>query len=257
MTQCLSFSNPFRYTAFGMVKNILKICDCGVAEYRKILEFQFELRQQRHEGKIPDTILIVEHLPVITLGARKSANKLLETAQHLKKMNIDVVDIRRGGGVTAHNQGQLVFYPILNIQKLKLGINEYIRELEQIGIELLGQLNVTAERKKGVQGLWTNSRKIASVGVRVSKGITTHGMAMNIKNDLSVFENFVPCGLDGVKITSVKKETSQTHLMAEVKEILSTLLVNHFSRERLVEYEKCSWAPAVAKKTNAFRSQLR
>jgi len=189
---------------------------------------------------IADTVLITEHLPVITLGVRKSANKLLANAGQLEKMNIDVVEIRRGGGITAHNPGQLVFYPILNIQKLKLGINKYIRELEQIGIELLDKLNVIAERKKGFPGLRTNSKKIASIGVRVSKGITTHGMAINIQNDLGIFEYFVPCGLEGVEVTSVKKETGQTHSMTEVKEILSKLLINHFSSEGVVEYEKCS-----------------
>ena len=224
-----------------MAKNgTLKICDCGVAEYGKILQLQQLLRRQRYENKLPDTVLITEHLPVITLGARKSANKLPAARQQLEKMNIDVVKIRRGGGITAHNPEQLVFYPILNIQKLKLDINEYIKMLEQIGIELLDKLNVFAERKKGFPGLWTNSKKIASIGVRVSKAVTTHGMAINIQNDLSIFEYFVPCGLDGVEVTSVKKETAQTHSMAEVKQILSKLLINHFSNEGVVEYEKCS-----------------
>jgi len=214
-----------------MAKNdTLKICDCGIAEYGKILQLQQLLRRQRYEDKLPDTILIAEHLPVITLGARKSANKILAARQQLEKMNIDVVEIRRGGGITAHNPGQLIFYPILNIQKLKLDINEYIKMLEQIGIELLDKLNVIAERKKGFPGLWTNSKKIASIGVRVSKAVTTHGMAINIQNDLSIFEYFVPCGLDGVEVTSVKKETAETHSMAEVKEILSKLLINHFSQ---------------------------
>ena len=217
----------------------LKICDCGIAEYGKILQLQQLLRRQRYENKLPDTVLITEHLPVITLGARKSANKLPAARQQLEKMNIDVVKIRRGGGITAHNPEQLVFYPILNIQKLKLDINEYIKMLEQIGIELLDKLNVFAERKKGFPGLWTNSKKIASIGVRVSKAVTTHGMAINIQNDLSIFEYFVPCGLDGVEVTSVKKETAQTHSMAEVKQILSKLLINHFSSEGVVEYEKC------------------
>ena len=220
--------------------NTLKICDCGVAEYRKILQLQQALRQQRYEDKIPDTVLITEHLPVITLGARKSANKMLATPQQLAQKNIDIVEIRRGGGITAHNPGQLVFYPILNIQNLKLPINEYIRELEQIGIELLEQLNITAERKKGFPGLWINPKKIASIGVRVSKGITIHGMAININNDLDIFKLFVPCGLDGVEVTSAKKETGETHSMLKVKETLSKLLTNHFSSEGMIEYEKCS-----------------
>jgi len=180
-------------------------------------------------GKIPDTILIVEHYPVITLGARQSANKLLVGEEELAKNNIDVVETRRGGGTTAHNPGQIVFYPILNLQQFGLGINEYIRELEAIGIELLEYMDIQAQRKKGFPGLWVADRKIASIGVRVSKQITYHGMAINIRNDLSIFDLFVPCGLAGVKMTSVLKETGRKHPMSKVKEKLSQLLTEHFS----------------------------
>ena len=128
-------------------KQTLQITDCGLGDYRQTLEQQHRLQKQRQQNKIPDTILITEHHPVITLGARQSANKLLTDRSTLAKEGIDVIDIRRGGGTTAHNPGQLVFYPILNIQHLGLGINEYIRELEAVGIELLEQLGVNARRR--------------------------------------------------------------------------------------------------------------
>ena len=147
----------------------------------------------------------------------------------MAQKHIDVVDIRRGGGTTAHNPGQLVFYPILHLQQLNLGISEYIRELESIGVELLEQLGVHAERQKGFPGLWIGTKKIASIGVRVSKFITFHGMAINIQNDLSIFEFITPCGLDDVKMTSVLKETGKRHSMSQVKERLSQLLIRHFS----------------------------
>ena len=104
-----------------------EIRDCGLGEYREILKLQQELREKRLSNKIPNTVLIVEHQPVITLGARQSANKLQISREELAKRQIDVVDIRRGGGTTAHNPGQLVFYPILHLQQLGLGICEYIR----------------------------------------------------------------------------------------------------------------------------------
>ncbi len=228
----------------------LRIIDCGLADYRDILQQQCELRDKRRYGEIPDTVLIAEHPPVITLGARQSANKLLTDRSALAQQNIDVVDIRRGGGATAHNPGQLVFYPILNLQELGIGITEYIRKLEDIGIELLEQLGIKAERRKGFPGLWVKNRKIASIGVRVSKFATYHGMAINIQNDLSIFDLFIPCGLDGVEMTSVLKETeagcegsrrrfenkdvfnSETgkfHSMTDMKEKLSQLLIKHFS----------------------------
>src|SRR4030042_114046 len=125
----------------------LCIRDCGLADYREVLKKQHELRDKRHRGEIPDTILITEHPPVITLGARQSANKLQVSRESLTQQCIDVVDIRRGGGTTAHNPGQLVFYPILNLQNLGLGISEYIRELEAVGIELLEEFGGRCVRR--------------------------------------------------------------------------------------------------------------
>lgn len=207
----------------------LHIIDCGLADYRQVLQEQHQLCKKRQQGKLPNTILIVEHPPVITLGARQSANKLLASRSTLAQRGIDIVDSRRGGGTTAHNPGQIVFYPILNLHQLRLGVNEYIRALEQIGMELLKQLGVESSRRKGFPGLWIKNRKIASIGVRVSKSVTYHGMAINIQNDLSIFDLFIPCGLNGVEITSVLKETGKHNSMANVKEKLSQLLIKHFS----------------------------
>jgi lipoate-protein ligase B len=220
----------------------LCIRDCGLADYREVLELQLDLWEKRRQGAIPDTVLIVEHPPVITLGARQSANKLLASPEELANRGIDIVQIRRGGGATAHNPGQLVFYPILHLQKLGLGVSEYIRILEEIGIELLAQLGVNAQRQKGFPGLWVENnrksqivnrklRKVASIGVRVSKSVTYHGMAININNDLGVFDFLVPCGLDGVEMTSVLKETGKKYSMNEVKKILAILLRDRLSCE--------------------------
>ena len=212
----------------------LRICDCGVADYREVLQLQHQLCEKRRRGEIPDTVLIVEHPAVITLGARRSANKLLASRSELAEKRIDVVESRRGGGTTAHNPGQLVFYPILDLQQLKLGISEYIRELEAIGAELLKQLGVNSRRREGLPGLWVGPRasrqgqgdkKIASIGVRVSKFVTYHGMAINIQNDLSIFDFFVPCGLNDVEMTSVLKETGKHHPISQIKKSLTELLM--------------------------------
>ncbi len=211
------------------IESSLHIIDYGLADYKKVLELQYRLRDERRRSEIPNTVLILEHHPVITLGARQSANKLLASKEDLAQKHIDIVDIRRGGGTTAHNPGQLVFYPILNLQHLNLGISEYIKELESIGAELLEQLGVHAERQKGFPGLWVGAEKIASIGVRVSKFITYHGMAINIQNDLSIFDFITPCGLNDVEMTSVLKETGKRHSMSQIKEKLSQLLIRHFS----------------------------
>ena len=208
----------------------LAIRDCGLADYRQVLALQHQLLEQRRSGHIADTVLLVEHPPVITLGARKSANKLRVGPEELARRGIDLVEIRRGGGATAHNPGQLVFYPILHLQELRLDINQYVRALEAIGIELLAGLGVRSDRHQGFPGLWVGTRKIASIGVRVSRFVTCHGMAINIQNDLSIFELMVPCGLDGVQMTSVQKETGRMHDMEPIKARLSELLVHYVGR---------------------------
>ncbi|MBN1972756.1 MAG: lipoyl(octanoyl) transferase LipB [Sedimentisphaerales bacterium] len=207
----------------------MQIQDCGCGEYRKILQLQHELLEKRRNNEIPNTIIIVEHPDVITLGARQSANKLLVSMDELAKRKIDVIGIHRGGGTTAHNPGQLVFYPILNLRQLSLGINEYIRKLETIGHELLMQFGLDSDIRKGYPGLWIGEKKIASIGVRVSKFITYHGMAINIQNDTGIFDYIKPCGLDNVEMTSLLKETGKKYSMSLVKEKLTQLLMRDFS----------------------------
>ena len=213
-------------------KHDLTIRDLGCAAYREVLDLQNELNEQRRADEIGDTVLIVEHPPVITLGARQSANKLLIDPNLLAQRGIDLVPIRRGGGATLHNPGQLVFYPILNLQQIGLGVSEYIRTLEAIGIDLLAEWGLSSQRRKGYPGLWIEERKIASIGVRVSRQVTRHGMAINIANDLSLFNLMVPCGLSGVQMTSVEKETGQEADMAQAKTHLIALLRRYFQGPR-------------------------
>jgi len=202
----------------------LQIIDYGLSDFSEILNKQHELCDKRRLGQIPDTVLITEHKPVITLGARQTANKLLLDKKELADKGIEVIEVRRGGGTTAHNPGQLVFYPIVNLKELHLGISEFVRMLEQIGIELLTGLNVIASRKSGYPGLWTKRKKIASIGIRVSRSITHHGMAVNINNDLSIFNYIIACGLDDVEMTSVFAEKGTQTSMKRAREILVRVL---------------------------------
>lgn len=201
----------------------LVIRDCGIAGYGQILSMQQTLLAARQADEIPNTILLVEHTPVITLGARQSENKLLADEATLLQKGIEVVTIGRGGGTTAHNPGQLVIYPIVSLKSLDIDISEYIRKLEQIGLELLHTLGVIAHRQKGLPGLWIGKDKIASIGVQVKKWVTMHGIAININNDLSIFDWIVPCGLDGVKMTSAAQQTGRPYPMAEVKQLAREL----------------------------------
>jgi lipoate-protein ligase B len=215
----------------------LVIRDCGLTPYAEALTLQLDLCARRHENAIDNTVLLVEHPAVITLGARKSENKLLRSPENLTRQGIDVADVRRGGGTTAHNPGQIVVYPIIKLKSLALDINDYVRQLEAIGIDLLEQFGIAAARRKGYPGLWIGEKKIGAIGVQLKKWVTLHGMAININNDLGIFENIVPCGIEGVRITSVKNETGTTESMADARQRLSRLCVKYFSSEELVTYE--------------------
>ncbi len=211
----------------------LQVCDLGLISYAEALARQQDLVQRRHEDhQTPNTVLIVEHPPVITLGARASENRLLVEPGELERRGITLVQVRRGGGTTAHNPGQIVFYPILRLKGLRLGVNEYIRSLESVGIALLQSVGVSAERRKGYPGLWIDGRKIASIGVQVKRWITMHGMAINVNNDLSIFEAMVPCGIDGVRMTSVQNETGRAADLPALKQRLGELCVDAWAGGR-------------------------
>lgn len=205
--------------------------------YREALDLQGHLVEQRQEDLIPNTVLLLEHPPVITLGARKTENRLLVSPQVLVQKGIELVNVRRGGGTTAHNPGQVVLYPVLKLQTLGLAINEYVRDLESIGIELLDKFGVECHRRKGYPGLWAQQRKIASIGVQLKHWVSMHGMAINVSNDLSIFGNIVPCGLEGVEITSVSRERGTDISVDEVKDVLGRICMSHWSSEEEGEEE--------------------
>jgi lipoyl(octanoyl) transferase len=211
----------------------LIIRDCGLIGYSQCLSLQLELLAERQADAVPNTILLVEHPPVITLGARKSENKLLADEDTLKTKGIEIVTIGRGGGTTAHNPGQLVIYPIIKLKTLKLDVPEFVRRVEQLGLELLDSLGVIAHRQKGLPGLWVGREKIASVGIQIKKWVTMHGIAINICNDLSIFDYIVPCGLKDVKMTSAAKQTGKTYSMKEPKKNASLLCKQLFNIEEL------------------------
>ncbi len=212
------------------VQSELEVCDCGLMGYREALSLQQDLVKQRQKDQICNTVLILEHSPAVTLGVRKDLNELLVAEEILKQRGIELAKVRRGGGCTAHNPGQVVLYPIIKLPSLGLDVNDYIRELEAIGIELLEQLGVWAERRRGFPGLWTGRKKIGSVGVRLKRWVTFHGMAININNDLSIFETIVPCGLKNVQITNVLKEAGVEHSMPQVKQSLADLCLKHWAK---------------------------
>jgi len=209
----------------------IEILDLGLIDFAEALNLQHSLVERRLAGIIPDTVIIAEHSPVITLGARQTANRLLADSQTLRLRNIPVVRIRRGGGATAHNPGQVIAYPIMNLGRLGGGVSAYVRRLEEAAAELVTSLGVSCRRRHGLPGIWTDERKIASVGVRVRRQVTYHGVAVNISNDLGIFDLLVPCGLENVRMTSVAAETGVIPPMSEVRRLFAGIIRRVFEEK--------------------------
>ena len=179
----------------------LEIIEAGLVPYSDALEWQRQLADDRITGQLAhDVLLLLEHPPVVTLGRNSHAAHLLRSS------GIDVFEVERGGDVTYHGPGQLVGYPILDLSGYKQDLHWYLRTLEQALIDALGMLDIPAERNAGLTGVWTRGRKIASIGIHVKQWVTWHGFALNVSTDLAHFDRIVPCGIQGVEMTSVEKE---------------------------------------------------
>jgi lipoyl(octanoyl) transferase len=182
----------------------------GTVEYRAGMALQERVRAARQAGAIPDVLLLLEHWPVYTCGKRTADGELPMGRDWYMLRGVDVVDTDRGGRVTYHGPGQLVGYPIMGVGDV-LG---HVRALEGALVAALAEEGVEARGRvddgADFTGVWVAERKIASVGLRVSQGVSMHGFAVNVRNDLQPFEWIVPCGLDGVRMTSVLEETRRT-----------------------------------------------
>jgi lipoate-protein ligase B len=177
----------------------------GRVPYGEGVALQERLRSARQAGAIPDTVLLLEHPPVYTKGRRTGPGDLPMGEEWYRLQGIEVADCDRGGRVTYHGPGQLVGYPIVGVRD----VLEYVRTLERALIAALADEGVAAEVRDGLTGVWAGERKIGSIGVHVQKGVTTHGFAINVDCDLQPFEWVVPCGIEGVRMTSIARETGR------------------------------------------------
>lgn len=185
----------------------LRLADLGHRPYGEVLELQRELCRRRMAGRLDeDVLLLVEHDPVVTLGRGTRASSLPLPPAALAARGIPVVEVERGGDVTYHGPGQLVGYPVLHLSEHREDLHWYLRQLEAALIGALAALGIPAERRPGLTGVWTRGRKIASIGIHVKQWVTFHGFALNVSTDLRPFGLIVPCGIDGVVMTSVAAE---------------------------------------------------
>jgi lipoyl(octanoyl) transferase len=199
----------------------------GLVPYAEGLELQRTLVDDRRAGRIPDTLLLLQHPHVVTIGVKKDGRAhILATPEQLASGGIEVFETGRGGDVTYHGPGQIVGYPILDLNPDRRDVHRYVRDLEEVMIHVCADYGVTAGRIKGFSGVWIDDAKIGAIGVRISRWITSHGFAFNVTTDVEFFNLIVPCGIADRGVTSLAKELGRTPEMTEVED----RIVEHFAR---------------------------
>ncbi|HZP21836.1 MAG TPA: lipoyl(octanoyl) transferase LipB [Terriglobales bacterium] len=215
-----------KLSASGQLPNaalIIHVLHLGLVPYETALELQRTLAQLRKAGRIENTLLLLEHPPVITLGRNARLDNVLASPEYLAQRGVELHEIDRGGDVTFHGPGQLVAYPIFDLRSFepKVGAVEFVRRLEEVLIRTCGDFGIGAQRIKGMTGVWTYAlrnkpeAKIAAIGVHISRGVTTHGFALNVATDLDYFTLIVPCGLTGKPVTSIERELQKSVSMED------------------------------------------
>lgn len=196
-----------------------KVVNFDLVEYREGLKLQ-KLYEEKSLNSKTDFLLILEHYPVITIGRSGKKSNVLINEKELKDKGILVYHTDRGGDATYHGPGQLVGYPIFNLGFYKKDVKWYVQSLEEILIRTLNEYEIKAEMIPKLIGVWVNSKKIASIGVRIQKWITSHGFALNVNNNLTPFSYMIPCGIKDVEITSMKEILNREVDMGNLKEII-------------------------------------
>jgi lipoyl(octanoyl) transferase len=205
----------------------------GVVPYAEGLELQNRLVEQRKADEIPDQLIFLEHPPVITLGvrSRNERSHILETPAGLAAQGVELFETGRGGDVTYHGPGQLVGYPILDLRPDRCDVHRYVRDLEEALILAVAAFGVTAGRSPGLTGAWVGEEKLAAIGVRIARWVTSHGFALNVTTNLQHFNLIVPCGLSGKGVTSLEKLTGRPLPMAAVQATVAQAFAAVFDRQ--------------------------
>ena len=208
------------------MQKVVNILDLGKMEYQSTWDIQKEYHQKVLSKKEPDTLIIVEHEPVYTFGKNSDQNHLLQSAPSDAK----VFHIERGGDITYHGPGQIVVYPILDLNRYKKSISWYMRTLEKVIIATLSDFGIDANIKKGLTGVWVADEKIGAQGVRISRWVTMHGFALNINPDMKYFDGMIPCGILDYGVTSMYKNTNRYIKFDEVMDVLFCEFNNIFDK---------------------------
>ena len=198
---------------------LTKVQDLKRKNYQDTLKIQESLREQVLSNPSHEYLILVEHEHVYTLGKNANSSNILNKV-------CDIIETDRGGDVTYHGPGQLVAYPIINLKKRKIGVKSYVKMIEQLISNTLMYYDLETNVPIKETGIWVEDKKIASIGIHVSRGVTMHGLAININTDLSYFDNIISCGIEGVKMTTIDKELGKKIAMNDIKK----QLINNFNK---------------------------
>jgi len=218
---------------------MLTVNRLGTIDYASGLELQARLVDDRKAGRVGDTLLLLEHPPIITLGVktRQGPNHIIASEEELAREGVTVHETGRGGDVTYHGPGQLVGYPIIDLKPDRCDVHVYVRDLEEVLIRAVSTFGVTGTRVKGLSGVWVGEpggeKKIAAIGVRISRWITSHGFALNVATDLRHFRLIVPCGIADRGVTSLEQEVGHAVPMPEVEDAVVSAFTEVFDRSVL------------------------
>ncbi len=211
----------------------IEVRHLGLVSYAAGLELQAQLVEARRTGRIPDQLLLLEHSPVITLGvrARNDRSHVLASPEILEARGVELFETGRGGDVTYHGPGQLVGYPILDLRPDRCDVHRYVRDLEEVLIRTAAAFGVEAGRSPGLTGVWVGNEKLAAIGVRIARWITSHGFAFNVTTALDHFNLIVPCGITDRGVTSLQKILGRRVAMSDVAEAAAAAFEAVFERE--------------------------
>jgi lipoyl(octanoyl) transferase len=210
----------------------LAIHRLGIVPYAEALELQRSLVEARKAARIPDTLLLLQHPHVVTVGVRKGgAGNIVATPARLTALGVEVFETGRGGDVTYHGPGQVVGYPILDLRPDRQDVHRYVRDLEEVMIRVARSFAIRAGRVAGLSGAWVGGDKIGAIGVRISRWVTSHGFAFNVNTDLTYFQLIVPCGITDRGVTSIQALTGRVQNLADVGDRVVEEFAAVFERE--------------------------
>lgn len=211
----------------------------GLVKYGDALDLQKRLVEDRKAGRIPDQLLLLQHPPVITLGVKSKDARanVLASPEDLERDGVEIFETGRGGDVTFHGPGQLVGYPILDLNPDRRDVHRYVRDLEEALIRTAAAFGVTAGRQPGLTGVWVGDTKLAAIGVRIARWITSHGFALNVSTDLDAFNLIVPCGITDKGVTSLAKLINKPVSMADVENAVIARMAEIFDRQPIQAHQ--------------------